>query len=98
VVLAAPAGALRPRRCDVEDLLQLSRPTTLSSPASVQVQRDDDNFDNTCYEYCEFSMMEAEDTSYAASYDIANEGRMTMLSMLASNLLYVGTSRSCISC
>jgi hypothetical protein len=43
-----------------------------------------------------FSMMEAEDTSYAANYDIANEGRMRMLSMLASNLLYVGTSRSCI--
>jgi KUP system potassium uptake protein len=44
------------------------------------VQRDDDNFENMLVmSIAKFIMMEAEDASSSASYDIANEGRMAVI-------------------
>ncbi|XP_062230599.1 probable potassium transporter 2 [Phragmites australis] len=44
------------------------------------VQRDDDNFENLIVmSIAKFIMMEAEDASSSASYDIANEGRMAVI-------------------
>ncbi|KAL6867713.1 hypothetical protein ACP4OV_015737 [Aristida adscensionis] len=43
-------------------------------------QRDDDNFENLLVmSIAKFIMMEAEDVSSSASYDIANEGRMAVI-------------------
>jgi len=44
------------------------------------VQRDDENFENMLVmSIAKFIMMEAEDVSSSASYDIANEGRMAVI-------------------
>ncbi|KAL5226879.1 hypothetical protein ABZP36_015144 [Zizania latifolia] len=44
------------------------------------VQRDDDNFENMLVmSIAKFIMMEAEDVSSSANYDIANEGRMAVI-------------------
>ncbi|KAI5002548.1 hypothetical protein ZWY2020_027198 [Hordeum vulgare] len=44
------------------------------------VQRDDENFENMLVmSIARFIMMEAEDVSSSASYDIANEGRMAVI-------------------
>ncbi|OEL17782.1 putative potassium transporter 2 [Dichanthelium oligosanthes] len=44
------------------------------------VQRDEDNFENMLVmSIAKFIMMEAEDVSSSASYDIANEGRMAVI-------------------
>lgn len=44
------------------------------------VQRDDDNFENMLVmSIAKFIMMESEDASSSASYDIANEGRMAVI-------------------
>ncbi|XP_006646657.1 probable potassium transporter 2 [Oryza brachyantha] len=44
------------------------------------VQRDDENFENMLVmSIAKFIMMEAEDASSSASYDIANEGRMAVI-------------------
>nr|CAB3479365.1 unnamed protein product [Digitaria exilis] len=44
------------------------------------VQRDDDNFENMLVmSIAKFIMMEAEDASSSTSYDIANEGRMAVI-------------------
>lgn len=44
------------------------------------VQRDDDNFENMLVmSIAKFIMMEAEDAASSASYDIANEGRMAVI-------------------
>ncbi|TVU34678.1 hypothetical protein EJB05_16523 [Eragrostis curvula] len=44
------------------------------------VQKDDDNFENLLVmNIAKFIMMEAEDASGSASYDIANEGRMAVI-------------------
>ncbi|KAG2594095.1 probable potassium transporter 2 [Panicum virgatum] len=44
------------------------------------VQRDDDNFENMLVmSIAKFILMEAEDASSSASYDIANEGRMAVI-------------------
>ncbi|KAG8054038.1 hypothetical protein GUJ93_ZPchr0001g31301 [Zizania palustris] len=44
------------------------------------VQRDDDNFENMLVmSIAKFIMMEAEDVSSSANYDISNEGRMAVI-------------------
>jgi KUP system potassium uptake protein len=44
------------------------------------VQKDDDNFENLLVmNMAKFIMMEAEDASSSATYDIANEGRMAVI-------------------